>query len=129
MLKVLKFGGSSLASGETFEKVKKIVEADESRSIVIVSAPGKRCSKDMKVTDLLYLCQAHIKYNAPYDEILNKIKARYDEICDYCGIERFLDDDFEEFKAKLSKKTSVDYIVSRGEYWCSQITYIVRIFT
>ena len=58
MIKVLKFGGSSLASGETFAKVKKIVEADPSRAIVVVSAPGKRFNGDTKVTDLLYILHA-----------------------------------------------------------------------
>ena len=116
MLKVLKFGGSSLASGETFEKVKKIVEADPSRSIVIVSAPGKRHSKDMKVTDLLYLCQAHIKYNANFDHIYEEIKGRYQAIYDYCGLKQDLSSEFEAIREKLNKKTSVDYIVSRGEY-------------
>ena len=116
MLKVLKFGGSSLASGETFEKVKKIVEADSSRAIVIVSAPGKRHSKDMKVTDLLYLCQAHIKYNANFDQLFNEIKERYQAIYDYCGLKQDLNREFEEIYPKLNKKTSVDYIVSRGEY-------------
>ena len=77
MLKVLKFGGSSLASGETFEKVKRIVEADASRAIVIVSAPGKRYSGDMKVTDLLYLVHAHIKYSANFDTLFDEIKERY----------------------------------------------------
>ena len=116
MLKVLKFGGSSLASGETFEKVKKIVEADESRSIVIVSAPGKRNSKDMKVTDLLYLCQAHIKYNANFDHLYEEIKGRYQAIYDYCGLSQNLNSEFDAIREKLNKKTSVDYIVSRGEY-------------
>ena len=105
MLKVLKFGGSSLASGETFEKVKKIVEADESRSIVIVSAPGKRHSKDMKVTDLLYLCQAHIKYNANFDHLYEEIKGRYQAIYDYCGLSQDLNSEFDAIREKLNKKT------------------------
>ena len=121
ILKVVKFGGSSVASGECFAVVKNIVEADPARALVVVSAPGKRFSSDIKVTDLLYLLRAHIKYNAPYDEIFDKIKARYDEICKDCGIGNILDDDFAEFKSKLNKKTSVDYIVSRGEYWCAKI--------
>ena len=61
MLKVLKFGGSSLADAQQFAKVKAIVEADESRRVVIVSAPGKRFSGDHKITDLLYLCAAVLK--------------------------------------------------------------------
>lgn len=116
MLKVLKFGGSSLASGETFEKVKRIVEADSSRAIVIVSAPGKRHSKDMKVTDLLYLCQAHIKYNANFDHLFEEIKGRYQAIYDYCGLKQDLKGEFDAIRERLNKKTSVDYIVSRGEY-------------
>lgn len=121
ILKVVKFGGSSVATGECFDMVKGIVEADPARAIVIVSAPGKRFGKDIKVTDLLYLLRAHIKYNAPYDELLTKIEARYLEICESCGIENTIAEDFAEFKSKLNKKTSVDYIVSRGEYWCAKI--------
>jgi len=121
ILKVVKFGGSSVASGECFNMVKKIVEADPARALVVVSAPGKRFSSDIKVTDLLYLLRAHIKYNAPYDELIDKIKARYDEICMDCGIDNILEDDFSEFRSKISKKTSVDYIASRGEYWCAKI--------
>lgn len=121
IVKVVKFGGSSVANGECFNMVKNIVEADPARALVVVSAPGKRFSKDIKVTDLLYLLRAHIKYNAPYDELVDKIKARYEEICRDCGIENILEDDFKEFSAKLSKKTSVDYIASRGEYWCAKI--------
>lgn len=116
MIKVLKFGGSSLASGESFAKVKKIIDADSSRRIVIVSAPGKRFSGDTKVTDLLYLLQAHIKYNASYDDIFDKIKDRYREIKESCGLSQDLEAEFEAISAKLTKKTSVDYIVSRGEY-------------
>ena len=121
IVKVVKFGGSSVASGECFKTVKNIVESDPARALVVVSAPGKRFSADIKVTDLLYLLRAHIKYNAPYDELLDKIKARYDEICLDCGIDNILEDDFREFRSKLSKKTSVDYIASRGEYWCAKI--------
>ena len=121
ILKVVKFGGSSVASGECFENVKKIVDADPARAMVVVSAPGKRFSGDMKVTDLLYLLRAHIKYNAPYDELFAKIEARYEEICAYFNMENILKDDFAEFKKNLSKKTSTDYIVSRGEYWCAKI--------
>lgn len=121
ILKVVKFGGSSVATGECFDMVKNIVEADPARAMVIVSAPGKRFGKDIKVTDLLYLLRAHIKYNAPYDELLQKIEARYLEICASCGIENTISEDFAEFKSKLNKKTSVDYIVSRGEYWNAKI--------
>ena len=116
MIKVLKFGGSSLASGETFAKVKKIVEADPSRAIVVGSAPGKRFSGDTKVTDLLYILHAHIKYNAPYNDIYEKIKERYREIYYSCKLQQDLETELVNIEANLNKKTSVDYIVSRGEY-------------
>ncbi|MBE6624488.1 MAG: aspartate kinase [Ruminococcaceae bacterium] len=116
MIKVVKFGGSSLASGESFAKVKRIIDADKSRAIVVVSAPGKRFSGDMKVTDLLYLLHAHIKFNAPFDDIYEKIKERYLEIKSSCGLKQDIEGELEAVYAKLGKKTSIDYIASRGEY-------------
>ena len=61
MLKVVKFGGSSLADAAQFEKVRQIITADPARRVVVVSAPGKRFSADHKITDLLYLCYAHLQ--------------------------------------------------------------------
>ena len=116
MIKVVKFGGSSLASGESFAKVKRIIDADKSRAIVVVSAPGKRFSGDMKVTDLLYLLHAHIKFNAPFDDIYEKIKERYLEIKASCGLKQDIESELENVYSKLGKKTSIDYIASRGEY-------------
>ncbi len=119
MLKVLKFGGSSLSDSVQFGKVKDIVLSDPSREVVIVSAPGKRDSDDNKITDLLYLVRAHIKYGVDYGNILAMIKERYAEIKTECGlstdIETLIDDTF----AGINKNTSVDYIVSRGEYLCA----------
>lgn len=116
IMKVVKFGGSSLAGAENFKKVKAIVEADKERTIVVVSAPGKRFKEDNKVTDLLYICHAHLKYNASCDEIFEKIKERYREIYTGCGLTFDIEAAFAEVEKKLVKRTSVDYIVSRGEY-------------
>ena len=119
MLKVLKFGGSSLADSSQFAKVKGIVESESSREAVIVSAPGKRYSGDSKITDLLYLVHAHIRYGVSYDHILDMIKERYVEIKESCGLEtdiaKIIDDTF----AEIDKSTSVDHIASRGEYFCA----------
>ena len=119
MLKVLKFGGSSLADSSQFAKVKGIVESESSREAVIVSAPGKRNSGDSKITDLLYLVHAHIRYGVSYDHILDMIKERYVEIKESCGLEtdiaKIIDDTF----AEIDKSTSVDHIASRGEYFCA----------
>ena len=81
MVKVAKFGGSSVASAEQFKKVKKIVELDDSRKLVVVSAIGKANSEDNKVTDLLYLCYAHIKYNISCDKIHIYIVITEDSKC------------------------------------------------
>ena len=59
MIKITKFGGSSVADAGQFKKVKRIIEADEGRRFVVVSAAGKRNSEDNKITDLLYLVDAH----------------------------------------------------------------------
>ena len=119
MFKVLKFGGSSLADSSQFAKVKGIFKSEASREAVIVSAPGKRKSGDSKITDLLYLVHAHIKYGVSYDHILDMIKERYVEIKNNCGlttdIEKVIDDTF----AGIDKSTTVDHIVSRGEYFCA----------
>ena len=79
LLIVDKFGGSSVASSEQFKKVKSIVLEKKNRKIVVVSALGRANSSDSKITDLLYLLHAHIKYNVDYKNILNMIKTRYFE--------------------------------------------------
>ena len=119
MLKVLKFGGSSLADSTQFAKVKGIVESEASREAVIVSAPGKRNKGDSKITDLLYLIHAHIKYGVAYDHILGMIKERYAEIRENCGLETDIEKIIDETFAGIDKSTSVDHIASRGEYFCA----------
>ena len=117
MIKVLKFGGSSLSDSLQFAKVKDIVEADEKRQVVVVSAPGRRDSSDSKITDLLYLCHAHLKYDVPFDNIKDLIRERYVEIRNECGLSIDIEAKINEVFDQLDKKTSVDYIASRGEYF------------
>lgn len=117
MLKVLKFGGSSLADSSQFSKVKAIVESDSSREVVIVSAPGKRDSDDNKITDLLYLMHAHIRYGVSHEGVLSMIKKRYSEIRKECGLTTDIGAIIDESFAGINKKTSVDFIASRGEYF------------
>lgn len=116
MLKVCKFGGSSLSDGSQFAKVKSIVEADADRKMVIVSAPGRRFSKDTKITDLLYLCHAHLKYDVPFDNVVDMIKERYQAIVSECDLKLDLDAEFDEIFGGVKKGTSPDYLASRGEY-------------
>ena len=119
MLKVLKFGGSSVADSKQFAKVKAIVESDPEREVVVVSAPGKRQSGDNKITDLLYLIHAHIKYGVAFDTILGMIKDRYEEIAEECGLKTDIASVIDESFAGVNKRTTSDYIASRGEYFCA----------
>jgi aspartate kinase len=82
MQKVVKFGGSSLADAGQFKKVKSIIESDASRNIVVVSALGKRCKDDHKITDLLYLTEAHLKYGVDAKSVFDIVKSRYLEVRD-----------------------------------------------
>ena len=92
MVKVVKFGGSSLASAEQFKKVKSIITAESSRRYVVPSAPGKRFSDDTKVTDLLYKCYDEaVAGEGRYKEILEEIKSRYNEIISGLGLKLSLD--------------------------------------
>ena len=76
-IKVVKFGGSSVADAIQLQKVKDIVLSDDDRKYVVVSAPGKRYSDDSKITDLLYLCKTHIDHNFTTDHVFQVISDRY----------------------------------------------------
>lgn len=121
MLKVAKFGGSSVAGPKQFEKVKNIVDSDPSRRVVIVSAAGKRDKDDHKITDLLYLCHAHLQYGVSCDDIVNTIENRFIEIKETLGLKYDVKKDFEALKSRLTKDMSVDELVSRGEYFTARL--------
>ena len=121
-LKVTKFGGSSMADAGQYRKVQDILMADPTRRIVVVSAAGKRDSKDHKITDLLYLCYAHVQYGVDCTPIFDMIKSRYLEIRDDLGIQLDLESDFDALKQKLdAKKVSQDELASRGEYFSAKL--------
>ena len=121
MIKVAKFGGSSLAGAEQFRKVRDIVRADESRRFVVVSAAGKRFKTDHKVTDLLYLVQAHLKYGVSHEEILSMIEDRYVEIRDQLGLSFDVEKEFDTLRRWLTPDVSVEELVSRGEYLTARL--------
>ena len=116
MVKVVKFGGSSLASAEQFAKVGDIIRADESRKYVVPSAPGKRNSKDTKVTDMLYACYAKAEAGEEFRVPLMKIKERYDSIINGLGLKVTLDEEFKTISKNFKEKAGADYAASRGEY-------------
>ncbi len=116
-IKVLKFGGSSLADAAQFRKVFAIVNAESERRFVVPSAPGKRYKTDEKVTDLLYLCCDTAVAGGDFDPIFDKIKERYNDIIRELSLDYSLEKEFETIRtALLSKKISRDYAASRGEY-------------
>ena len=121
MLKVAKFGGSSVAGAEQFKKVKTIMEADEARKIIVVSAAGKRSSDDHKLTDLLYLCHAHITYGVSCADIVETIRSRFVEIRDQLGLEFDVESEFDKLVPRLNKSMGVDELVSRGEYFTARL--------
>lgn len=115
MVKVVKFGGSSLANAEQFKKVADIIKAEESRRYVVPSAPGKRFDSDTKVTDMLYDCYDAVKKNN-FDDKLMAIKERYDEIINELGLDVTLDKEFEVIRSCFIGRAGRDYAASRGEY-------------
>ncbi len=122
MLKVTKFGGSSMADAGQCRKVRDIVLADPRRRVVIVSAAGKRFSGDHKLTDLLYLCHAHTKYGVDCDPVFDLITGRYLEIRNDLGVKLDLESEFAELKMRLdAKQVSEDELVSRGEYFSAKL--------
>ena len=121
MVKVAKFGGSSVAGAEQFKKVRSIVESDPDIKVVVVSAAGKRSSDDHKLTDLLYLCHAHLRYGVPCDDIIHTIEQRLCQIRDELGISFDVGAEMEKLEKSMSKDMSADELVSRGEYLTSRL--------
>ena len=114
--KVVKFGGSSLASAEQFRKVGDIIRGDKSRRYVVPSAPGKRFSADTKVTDMLYGCYHLAESGKDFSGALENIRARYMEIISGLSLDLSLDDEFEEIAQNFRNKAGENYAASRGEY-------------
>ena len=120
-VKVLKFGGSSVADPAQIRKIREIVEAEPERRYVVVSAPGKRYSGDSKITDLLIILKAVIDNNIPYEPLMAPIKERYTTIADELGIDVDLDAEFKEIRSNIDDDCSGNYIVSRGEYLSARL--------
>ena len=116
MRKVVKFGGSSLASAEQFKKVGNIIRSDAERKFVVPSAPGKRYDKDIKVTDMLYGCYALADADQDFSAELQAIKARYQEIINGLDLSLSLEEEFAVIERKFQDKAGSNYAASRGEY-------------
>lgn len=119
-LKITKFGGSSVAQASQFRKVKDILDADPDRRYVVVSAPGKRFSNDSKITDLLYLMDAHRTYHVDAYNVFSLIKERFLEIKNSLGLKQPIEKELDALYTNLSSY-SQNELVSRGEYFCAKL--------
>lgn len=120
-IKVVKFGGSSLADAKQFKKVADIILSDPKRVFVVASAPGKRDDADDKVTDLLLRCHNEAATENNYTAVFEKIKSRFDSIISELELPITLDGDFAVIREKLDKGCTKNYIASRGEYLNSKL--------
>ena len=116
MKKVVKFGGSSLANAEQFQKVGDIIRSDESRRYVVPSAPGKRFSADTKVTDLLYTCYDKAEAGEDFTDVLTEIKGRFYEIIKGLNLDLSLEEEFRQIEADFKAHAGNQYAASRGEF-------------
>ena len=121
MLKITKFGGSSVANAQQFAKVKAIVEADPARRFVVVSASGRENKKDNKVTDLLYLIEAHLKYSVDHMPLFELIKERFISIKNDLNLSFPIEEELASLEKELNKSINIDYLVSRGEYLTAKL--------
>ncbi|MBI9101537.1 MAG: aspartate kinase [Spirochaetales bacterium] len=115
MLKIVKFGGTSLATAEQLQKVKNIVDADPARRVIVPSAPGKAHKEDTKVTDLLYLVHELAAMKQSIDQVWTKIMDRFNGIISELGLDMNLSKEFEEIRKKLIEGVDSQYMASRGE--------------
>lgn len=119
--KVLKFGGSSLADAAQFRKVAAIIKAEPERRYVVASAPGKRFSDDIKVTDMLYNCFDLASRKQNIEEAFSQIEARYNGIITDLGLDFSLEEEFRKIRMAIEHHAGQDYVASRGEYLNSMI--------
>ncbi|MBO7309888.1 MAG: aspartate kinase [Clostridia bacterium] len=115
-VKVVKFGGSSLADAEHFRQVASIVKADSARRYVVPSAPGKRFKDDTKITDMLYTCYEMVRKHENIDEYYSKICDRYNGIIKELGLDFDISGELDYVKRSMQQHSGRDYAASRGEY-------------
>ena len=121
-MKVVKFGGSSMADAGQYRKIREIPMADPERKVVVVSAAGKRFAADHKITDLLYLCYAHIQYGVDCSGVFDMIASRYLDIRDDLGLDLPIEGELYDLKQRLNdKKVTQEELVSRGEYFSAKL--------
>jgi aspartate kinase len=120
-VKVCKFGGTSMADGNIINKVKDIIDSDEMRRYVVVSAPGKRYSNDTKVTDLLYSCYEQLMVTGSCEKAFALVRARFESIVKELGISFDIKSVLDETERRINEEQSEDFTASRGEYLSARV--------
>ena len=121
-MKVLKFGGTSMANAASIRKVAHIINSDPSARYIVVSAPGKRESSDVKVTDLLYECIDERDRSGVCDAALAKVISRFGDIIEGLGLELDLTPEFNVIRDQINGGAGKDYASSRGEFLSGIVT-------
>ncbi len=122
MIKVCKFGGTSMANANAIKQVKAIIDADRARKYVVVSAPGKQNKEDKKVTDLLIRCHEELDKTGAISETFPIIKERFCSIVHDLNVDMDIEKILDQTAKAIIENFSYDFTVSRGEYLCAMIT-------
>lgn len=121
MIKVAKFGGSSVANAKQFKKVKQIIKDDDTRRIIVTSASGRENTEDHKITDLLYLCYEHIRYGMPYESIFKIIKNKLISIEHNLKLSPMIEKELTHLDNEMKNSIDRSYLISRGEWLTAKL--------
>lgn len=115
-MKVLKFGGTSMANAQAISRVADIVNSDKRAKYIVVSAPGKREKSDEKVTDLLLECIEERDKVGLCDKVLARVEKRFADITAELNLDIDLTPEFNVIRDMINGGAGSDYASSRGEF-------------
>lgn len=124
-VKVCKFGGTSMADGNVIKKVAGIIDDDSERRYIVVSAPGKRYSDDIKVTDLLYKCHNELISEGDCKKNFALVRARFNSIVRELELDFDMQSVLDETERRINEEKSEDFTASRGEYLSARVVAAV----
>ena len=120
-VKVCKFGGTSMADGNVMSRVRNIIESDKDRKYVVVSAPGKRYSGDVKITDILYQCHREVEERGACGASFELIRNRFNSIVRELNIDFDINSVLDETERRINAEKDKDFTASRGEYLSARV--------
>lgn len=121
MIKVCKFGGTSMANASAMNQVKEIVLSDKSRKYIVVSAPGKRFKEDIKITDTLYKCHKELEETGSCKNTFDLIRKRFIEIVKELNLTINIEEILNETENQIVENGTADFAASRGEYLSARV--------